>query len=107
MRDALPQGGARLHERGIINLDEEANPGTHWTAYQATPGELLYFDSYGLAPPQELVSYLRKRHPDSPLRYSTFRLQRPEDGPICGYLSMRVLRELSKGRNFQDILMAI
>ena len=107
MRDGLPEGGALPRERGILNLDDGANPGTHWTAYEARPEALLYFDSYGLSPPQELVEYLRKRHPNAPLWYSTFRIQRPADGPVCGQLCAQVLRQLAEGRNFLDILMQL
>lgn len=108
MRDALPKGGALPRERGIVNLDDEANPGSHWTAYQACPESLLYFDSYGLPPPQELVHYLRKKHPvPIPLHYSTFRLQRPSDGPICGHLCINVLRQLATGRDFLDTLLLL
>ena len=107
MRDALPRSGPWVRERGILNLDADAGPGTHWTAYDARPGQLNYFDSYGLSPPQELVEYLRKRHPDAPLRYSSFRVQSPGDGPICGQLCAKVLRQLAEGRNFLDILMQL
>ena len=105
MRDELPRGGARSNELGVLNLDDAANPGTHWVAFQASPEKLLYFDSYGLPPPCELVEYLRKRHPATPLQYSTFRIQQPSDGPICGHLCISVLRRLALGGDYLSILL--
>ena len=59
MRDDLPADGAQKRERGIVNLDSVEGAGTHWVAYNACPDWLLYFDSYGLPPPAELIHYLR------------------------------------------------
>ena len=78
MRDDLPADGAQKRERGIVNLDSAEGAGTHWVAYDARPDRLLYFDSYGLPPPAELIHYLRARgRPLTPLEYSTFRVQGP------------------------------
>lgn len=104
MRDELPRTGPRSYELGVLNLDDAANPGTHWVAYKASPTKHLYFDSYGLPPPDELVAYLRKKR-RAPLQYSTFRIQRPSDGPICGHLCISVLRRLAQGEDFLSILM--
>ena len=73
MRDDLPADGAQKRERGIVNLDSAEGAGTHWVAYDARPDRLLYFDSYGLPPPAELIHYLRARGRSlTPLEYSTF-----------------------------------
>ena len=95
MRDDLPADGAQKRERGIVNLDSVEGAGTHWVAYDARPDRLLYFDSYGLPPPAELIHYLRARRRSlTPLEYSTFRVQTSEDGPICGHLCLLVLNNL-------------
>ena len=96
MRDDLPADGAQKRERGIVNLDSVEGAGTHWVAYDARPDRLLYFDSYGLPPPAELIHYLRARGRSfTPLEYSTFRVQTSKDGPICGHLCLQVLNNLS------------
>ena len=108
MRDDLPADGAQKRERGIVNLDSVEGAGTHWVAYDARPDWLLYFDSYGLPPPAELIHYLRARgRPLTPLEYSTFRVQTSEDGPICGYLCLRVLNDLSHSGSYLRVLMDI
>lgn len=107
MRDDLPHTGARKRERGVVNLDSSAGKGTHWVAYDASPHKLLYFDSYGLPPPIEMVHYLRKGHPTAPLQYNSWPIQNSNDGPICGHLSMHVLRHLALGKPFLKILLAL
>ena len=45
-------------EAGIINLDISSGEGTHWIAYAIDPRWIVYFDSYGLAPPKEFMRYI-------------------------------------------------
>ena len=109
MRDDLPADGAQKRERCIVNLDSAEGAGTHWVAYDARPDRLLYFDSYGLPPPAELIHYLRARgRPLTPLEYSTFRVQTSQDGPICGHLCLHVLNDLShRSKSYLRVLMDI
>ena len=51
MKDQLPRKPNNI-ETGIINLDNSSGPGTHWVAYAIDPRGIVYFDSYGLAPPK-------------------------------------------------------
>ena len=40
----------------IINLDDSTGPGTHWGAVISDMSDrAIYFDSFGLSPPQEIV----------------------------------------------------
>ncbi len=93
MRDELPAAPLRK-ETGIINLDDNTGPGTHWVAYAIDPRSIIYFDSYGLAPPKEFIKYISKVK--SPLYYSTLPTQRLTDPPICGREVLNVLSEISK-----------
>jgi hypothetical protein len=107
MRDKLPQSGARAQESGVINLGPGSSAGTHWACWRASPATLLYFDSYGLPPPRELVAYLRKRHPSAPLAYNSFQVQHPCDGPICGHMCIYILRTLASGREFLPLVVEL
>ena len=109
MRDDLPADGAPKRERGIVNFDSGEGAGTHLVAYDARPDRLLYFDSYGLPPPAELIHYLRARgRPLTPLEYSTFRVQTSQDGPIGGHLCLHVLNGLShRSKSYLRVLMDI
>ena len=58
----------------------------------------IYFDSYGVQPPLEVIKYS-----GSPIHYNTDQLQPPGE-VFCGHLCLYVLKELSEGREFLDIL---
>lgn len=98
MRDGLPQS-TWSKECGVVNLDSREGPGTHWVAYHKEGPSAVYFDSYGLDPPQELSQYL-----NSTMRMQTFQLQGPND-VICGHLCLHVLHELAAGRKFEDAIL--
>ena len=105
MRDQLPSR-LRKRERAVINLDRTSGSGTHWTCYDVSPEKILYFDSYGLPPPRELVEYLGN---SSNFSYNTFKLQginsRGISPPICGHLCLIMLKKLSDGEDFLSILL--
>ena len=58
-RDALPAKPER-NECGLLNLDSSAGRGTHWVAWWKRGDMKLYFDSYGIVPPNELVIWARQ-----------------------------------------------
>ena len=80
-------------ETGIINLDNSTGPGTHWVAYAIDPRGIVYFDSYGLAPPKEFMRYIKTL----PMKtwYSTLPTQQMNDPPICGSEVLNVLDAIS------------
>ena len=45
-------------ECGIVNFDKSGGPGTHWVAWYKNSKTKIYFDSYGVQPPIELIEYL-------------------------------------------------
>jgi len=99
-RDMLPNVPFK-NECGIINLGDIQSGGTHWTSYIKDGDHVVYFDSYGDAPPpQELKTYLNI--PDGIL-YNFTRIQEYDDPPICGHLCLEVLRRHSKGQTFEEI----
>ena len=86
VRDELPKS-PKKEECGILNLCDSRGNGTHWTAWIKNGHEKLYFDSYGLAPPVELVSYIR-----NPVYYNSERVQ--ADGEVfCGHLCLYILKQ--------------
>ena len=98
LRDELPKK-PRATECGILNLDDSSGKGTHWTCWLKRANDKLYFDSYGLAPPIELISYLQR-----PLFYNSERIQ-PDGEVFCGHLCLFVLkRAMNEGRRFQDVV---
>ena len=93
MRDQLPKTPNDV-ETGIINLDNSTGEGTHWVAYAIDPRGIVYFDSYGLAPPKEFMRYISKLK-GIPVFYSTLPTQQLNDPPICGREVLNVLAEIS------------
>ena len=92
--DTLPKKPNKK-ECGIVNFDKSGGPGTHW--YRNGKNK-IYFDSYGVQPPIEVIYYLGK-----PIRFNTDQVQ-PVGQVFCGHLCLYVLKELSVGQEFQNIL---
>ena len=87
-----------LKECGIVNFDKSGGLGTHWVAWFKNSKTKIYFDSYGVQPPIEVINYLGK-----PIRYNTDQVQ-PVGEVFCGHLCLYVLKELDEGKEFQSIL---
>ena len=96
MKDQLPAAPNHV-EIGIINLDNSTGAGTHWVAYAIDPRAIVYFDSYGLAPPIEFMRYISTipRMAKIPVFYSTLPTQQLSDPPICGREVLNVLAAIS------------
>ena len=95
--DTLPRKPNKK-ECGIDNFDKSGGSGTHWVAWYKNGKTKIYFDSYGVQPPLEVINYLGR-----PIHYNTDQLQ-PAGEVFCGHLCLYVLKELSAGNEFQNIL---
>src|ERR1700729_313840 len=86
LRTELPKKPTK-NECGILNLDgdlTDETKGTHWVAYYKNNDTKLYFDSYGIQPPTEIINYL-----GDPVLYPTDQIQ-SFDQVICGHLCLYV-----------------
>ena len=46
----------------VINLDEYADVGTHWTAFFLNRSQIVYFDSFGVEhDPEEIKEFVRNK----------------------------------------------
>ena len=98
LRDTLPKKPKR-NECGILNLDDSNGGGSHWSSFLKNGKDKIYFDSYGLPPPTELVKYL-----NDPVYYNSERIQ-PVNEVFCGHLCLYVLKKTcNDGRNFQEVV---
>ena len=95
--DQLPNK-PKNRECGIVNLDKSGGNGTHWVAWYKNGKNKIYFDSYGVQPPIEVIRYLGKD-----IEYNTDQLQ-PRGEVFCGHLCLFVLKESDEGSSFQNIL---
>lgn len=98
LRDGLPSVPRAASECGILNFDDSSGNGTHWVCWYKHQDTKLYFDSYGLPPPTELIQYLK-----SPIYYNSERIQ-PDGEVFCGHLCLYVLKKLQDGHDFQEII---
>jgi len=57
MRDEINSTPMSDQESLIINIDHSSNDGTHWTCLSTENNTCVYFDSFGLPPPTEVVTY--------------------------------------------------
>ena len=96
-RDELPNKPKRI-ECGILNIDDSNGRGSHWCSFSKRGKDQLYFDSYGLPPPTELLKYLK-----GPVYYNSERIQ-PDNEVFCGHLCLYVLKKLSDGHEFQKVI---
>ena len=84
-RDNIPNKNGMY----IINLDSKIGLGTHWVSVIIKPNKLLYFDSFGLIPPYELIN-LRPKH------YYNFLQYQPINSFLCGYYCLYFFNEFDK-----------
>ena len=89
-RDELPSKILK-NEVGIVNLDSQIGPGTHWVAYRTGEKETEYFDSFGLIMPNEVMKYLI-----TSVFYSGDEIQE-RDSVLCGYWCLYYLIKRQKG----------
>ena len=92
-RDALPIKILK-NEVGIINLDSQIGPGTHWVAYRNGKNGAEYFDSFGLIMPNEVMKYLMTS--GKKIYYSGDEIQE-RDSVLCGYWALYYLLERQIG----------
>ena len=104
MKDSLPSKIGRK-ECGIVNLQNQIEPGSHWVCYVKNGRLKIYFDSYGLDPPVEIKKYLGRT-----VLVSNFQIQNFGTS-ICGELCLFILYKLNPGENiwetFQDEVLSL
>lgn len=86
----------------ILNLDGYDGLGTHWVCiYNKDPEYVEYFDSYGMAPSEESIKYMRTTN--KLIKYSTNQIQ-SFNSILCGYYCMYYINERDNGFNMYDII---
>ena len=97
MRDMVPK--LKKGHSCIINLDSSDGGGTHWVALKDNGSHLQYFDSFGLQPPEEIKGGKK-------IQFNTSQLQDLKSSR-CGFYCLYVLNELSKGKDYYDIIYSL
>ena len=107
MSDELVKVSPDDKECGIVNLDDSDGKGTHHICYwlDLKNNIKICFDSFGVAPPTELIDYL-KRFDKQNILYSTYVIQKLNE-TNCSELSLYILHELNKGNKFTDTVLDV
>ena len=105
-RDSLPMH-PKENECGIVNLNTSSEAGSHWVCYHKTGTDRIYFDSYGQITPYEIQNYLKTKHEiklDQQVIKRNTDIVQPDGTEICGHLCLYVLKSLSDGMSFWEVL---
>ena len=90
----------------VINLDSEEGKGTHWVAALNAPHEntVLYFDSFGISPCQQIEKYCRSSGKE--LVYNSSEQQQLESNR-CGFFCTYVIEKVASGKSYYDTLYSL
>jgi hypothetical protein len=102
-----------VHKLGMVfNLDSHDEPGSHWVSLYSdfNLGEVYYFDSYGIFPPDEIrILMERLRDQGRLLKGKPFKLYYNDirhqfKNSECGVYSINFISQFLEGRKFKDIV---
>jgi hypothetical protein len=90
MKDEMKSLKPPKNANYIINLQSSSQGnGTHWLAILIRDKKCFYCDSFGVLPPQEVISFC-KRIPKTTLGYNDFGYQNIK-GETCGFFACGLL----------------
>jgi hypothetical protein len=94
----------------IFNLDEHNKPGSHWVGMfvHIKDKRIIYFDSNGIDPPQEVNRLIRKIYNQGKkigidFEVITNKIRHQYEDSECGMYSMYFIIQLLKGKKFEDL----
>ena len=65
-----PRDSKLYSDEGVVNIDNGAQGGTHWTCFIVKGNKSFYFDSFGVQPDEFLLNQLPK-----PIIYHNYKIQ--------------------------------
>jgi hypothetical protein len=98
MKDELKSLKHSKNGNYIINLQSSSQGnGSHWMALAVRDKKCFYCDSFGVLPPQEVITFC-KRIPKSHLGYNDFGFQHIK-AETCGFFAVGLLIHLQNNPN--------
>lgn len=86
----------------VLNMANHNVSGTHWVLlYNCKPHEVIYFDSYGVEPPRQVVEAMHRTGKHK--AYNSVDFQQL-DSNECGWWCIYVALQLLRGFDFQQIV---
>jgi hypothetical protein len=86
----------------IINMDDRSGFGTHWVAVINTGSRCIYFDSFGVYPPEEVLLFMRSSGKENIM--NEYRVQ-DVGSLMCGYFCIYFIDSINNGKDFCDVLL--
>jgi hypothetical protein len=77
----------------VVNLDKTDGNGTHWVAIYYKPEYILFFDSYGVYAPKEIIDNAKSKN----LYYSNFIIQE-QMSILCGWYCIGYLHFIQNSK---------
>ena len=93
-----PRGSKILSDRGVVNIDNGLQGGTHWTCFLIKDKKSYYFDSIGGNPDKILLKQLPK-----PIIYHNFKIQNINSN-LCGSYCLYFFYLMEKMNYYDTIL---
>lgn len=96
----------------VFNLDAHDEPGSHWVALYGdfNKGEIYYYDSYGIFPPNEVkvlmdrLSLQGKKIKGEPFKLYHNHIRHQFKNSECGVYSMHFITEFLNGKEYKEII---
>ena len=83
-------------------MDDANGPGTHWVSVHNIGTTCLYFDSYGVIPPKEIVQFMKQSK--KKILYNIYRIQ-SFTSFLCGYYCIDFVESMLNGMTYMDWLL--
>ena len=93
-----PRDSKIYSARGIVNIDDGSQNGTHWTCFIVKDENSYYFDSFGGQPDEGLLNQLPK-----PIIYHNYKIQ-DRNSRLCGSYCL-YLFYLIERMNYYDVVL--
>ena len=85
----------------VVNMDDSSGSGTHWTGLVLQTNKAIYFDPFGIHPPDEIATLKRRNRK---VYYNSDQLQH-KTADTCGLWCVAYIRYMDKNNgDFSDFL---
>ena len=93
-----PQDSKIYSDKGLVNIDDGSQGGSHWTCFIVKDNKSYYFDSFGGQPDKFLLNQLPK-----PILYHNYKLQ-DINSKLCGSYCLFLIYLIERMKYYDAIL---
>ena len=86
----------------VLNLDNADGNGTHWCALMKNKGISLYYDPFGVVPPESVLAKIKNTKGKC---YYSQEINQDLDSVLCGYYCLSIIKSIFRDNiSFRDYL---